>query len=58
MYKIFFNNIEFAISDNEDFAIGLALNLHKSSNISHNIVVTNKDVNIINLFNDVPNDGV
>lgn len=58
MYDIKFNDVLFSKTDVEEHAIGLALNLHKSSNISHNIIVTKNDVNILNLFNDVPNESV
>lgn len=47
MYKITFNSQLIATMDKEDAAIGLSLNLHNISNISHNIVVTKDDEEII-----------
>ena len=46
MYKIFFNSTLISSVETEDLAISLGLNLHKSSNISHNISVTKDDEEI------------
>lgn len=47
MYKVTFNSVNVATFDKENDAINLSLNLHKISNISHNIVVTKDDEEII-----------
>lgn len=47
MYKITFNSQLIAEMETEKDAIGLSLNLHNVSNISHNIVVTKDDEQII-----------
>lgn len=46
MFKIFFNDCLISSVETEDEAIGLGLNLHKVSNISHNISVTKEDEEI------------
>lgn len=50
MYKVAFNEVTFFTSDNEDQAIGLALNLHKSSNVNHHVYVHKDDDVIVHLY--------
>lgn len=50
MYKVTFNGVIFYTSDNEDQAIGLALNLHKSSNVNHHVQVHKDDNLIVHLY--------
>lgn len=51
MFTIKFNKVIISSVDTEDKALGLALNLHKSSNVEHNILVTkDDDVVILRLF--------
>lgn len=54
MYKITFNSFEVATLEKEQDSIGLALNLHNISTVTHNIVVTKdgKDIFIFNQFKD------
>ena len=58
MFTIKFNNITISSVDTEEMAIGLALSLHKSSNVNHNIVVTKNDVTVLSIVNDVPDASV
>lgn len=58
MFTIKFNKIIISSVDTEDMAIGLALNLHKSSNVPHNIVVTKNDVILLSILNDVTDASV
>lgn len=50
MYTISFNNEEFATMDEFDQAVGLAVNLHKSSNKPHNVNVLFEDKVICYFF--------
>lgn len=47
MFKISFNKTLISSLETEKEAISLALNLHNVSNISHNIVVTKEDEEIM-----------
>lgn len=58
MFTITFNNVIISSVDTEEMAIGLALSLHKSSNVPHNIVVTKNDVIMLSIFIDVSDASV
>lgn len=57
MITIKFNSLLFAVLSDEQDAIILALNLHKNSNVKHNIIVTKDDIDIV-LLSYVPNESV
>lgn len=50
MYKVTYNGCIFFTSENEDNSIGLALNLHKSSNVNHHVYVHKGDDIILHLY--------